>query len=40
MRAARCNAYGPPSSIRVEETLDPVAAKGEVVVEIRAASVN
>lgn len=40
MRAARCHEYGPPESIVVEEVPDPIAEPGQVVVDIRAASVN
>ena len=40
MRAARCLAYGPPSSVVVVEVPDPVATEGQVVVEVAAAAVN
>ena len=40
MRAARCHAWGPPSSIRLEEVPEPAPGPGEVVVDVRAASVN
>jgi NADPH:quinone reductase len=40
MRAVRCEAYGPPSSLVVGEVPDPVPGPDEVVVEIRAAGVN
>lgn len=40
MRAARCNAHGPPESISIEEVVDPEAGPEEVVVAVRAASVN
>jgi NADPH2:quinone reductase len=40
VRAARCLAYGPPSSVVVVEVPDPVAAEGQVVVEVAAAAVN
>ena len=40
MRAARCLRYGPPSSVVVEEVDDPVAAEGQVVVDVAAAAVN
>ena len=40
MRAARCVAYGPPSSVVVVEVPDPVATEGQVVVEVAAAAVN
>lgn len=40
MRAARCNEYGPPDSLVVEELPDPVPGQGEVVVLVEAAAVN
>jgi NADPH:quinone reductase len=40
VRAARCVAYGPPSSVVVVDLPDPVAAEGQVVVEVAAAAVN
>jgi NADPH2:quinone reductase len=40
MRAARCRAYGPPSSVIVEEVDDPVPSDGQVVVDVAAAAVN
>lgn len=40
MRAARCLQYGPPTSVVVEEVDDPVAAEGQVVVDVAAAAVN
>jgi NADPH:quinone reductase len=40
MRAARCRAYGPPSSVSVEEVDDPVPSEGQVVVDVAAAAVN
>jgi NADPH:quinone reductase len=40
MRAAVCAAYGPPENVTVEEVPDPVAADGQVVVDIAAAAVN
>lgn len=40
MRAARCNQYGPPESIVLEDQPEPQPAAGEVVVAIRAASIN
>ena len=40
MRAARCLEYGPPSSVVVVDVPDPVAAEGEVVVDVAAAAVN
>jgi NADPH2:quinone reductase len=40
MLAARCHTYGPPDVLVVEEVPDPVAATGQVVVEVAAAAVN
>jgi len=40
MRAVRCNQYGTPASLVVEEVPDPVAGEGQVVVEVAAAAVN
>jgi NADPH2:quinone reductase len=40
MRAARCLEYGPASSVVVVEMPDPVAADGQVVVDVAAAAVN
>jgi NADPH2:quinone reductase len=40
MRAARCLAYGPPSSVVVVDVPEPVAAEGQVVVDVAAAAVN
>jgi NADPH:quinone reductase len=40
MRAARCLQYGPPGSVVIEEIDDPVAAPGQVVVDVAAAAVN
>ena len=40
MRAARCNEYGPPESITVEDVPEPALRSGDVLVEVRAASVN
>ncbi len=40
MRAARCLAYGPPSTVVVAEVPDPVASVGQVVVDVAAAAVN
>ena len=40
MLAARIHEDGGPEVIRVEEVPDPVAAPGEVLVRIRAASLN
>src|SRR5579859_3605797 len=40
MRAARCNGYGPPESIVVEDMPSPSPAAGEALVEIHAGAVN
>ncbi len=40
MRAARCDRYGPPDVVTVCDVVDPIPARDEVLVEIRAAAVN
>ncbi|HEY1988044.1 MAG TPA: NADPH:quinone oxidoreductase family protein [Acidimicrobiales bacterium] len=40
MRAARCLAYGPPSSVAVVDVPDPAPSEGQVVVDVVAAAVN
>jgi NADPH2:quinone reductase len=40
MKAVLCKAYGPPESLVVEEVPSPEAGPGEVVVSVKAASVN
>jgi len=40
VKAVVCREYGPPSLLRVEEVPDPEPGAGEVVVDVRAASVN
>jgi NADPH:quinone reductase len=40
MRAVLCKAYGPPESLVVEDVPSPTAGPGEVVVSVKAASVN
>ncbi|MBO0730822.1 MAG: NADPH:quinone oxidoreductase family protein [Acidimicrobiaceae bacterium] len=40
MKALRCNEYGPPESLVVEEIDDPEAGEDEVVVAVEAAAVN
>lgn len=40
MRAARCDRYGPPDVVTVCDVVDPLPARDEVLVEIRAAAVN
>jgi NADPH2:quinone reductase len=40
MRAILCKEFGPPSLLTLEEVADPVPGRGEVVVDVAAASVN
>jgi NADPH2:quinone reductase len=40
MRAIRCNQYGPPESLAIEELPDLTPQAGEVVIDVKAASVN
>src|SRR6059036_3706212 len=40
MKAVLCKAYGAPRSLVVEDVPSPVAGPGEVVVSVKAASVN
>jgi NADPH:quinone reductase len=40
MKAVVCKSYGPPETLVVEDVPSPVAGPGEVVVSVRAASVN
>jgi NADPH2:quinone reductase len=40
MLALRCNGYGPPETLVVEEIDDPIPEPGEVLVDIEAAAVN
>lgn len=40
MRAVRCNAYGDPRALVVEEVEEPLAGPGQVVVEVTAAAAN
>jgi NADPH2:quinone reductase len=40
MRAVLCKQFGPPESLVVEEVAELVAGKGQVVVAVKAASVN
>jgi NADPH:quinone reductase len=40
VKAVLCKAYGPPESLVVEDVPPPTARPGEVVVSVRAASVN
>src|SRR3954469_16656613 len=40
MKAVVCKQYGPPESLVLEELASPTPAAGEVVISVRAASVN
>ncbi len=40
MKAVLCKAYGPPETLVIEDLPSPRAGQGEVVVSVRAASVN
>ncbi|MBL8379369.1 MAG: NADPH:quinone oxidoreductase family protein [Burkholderiales bacterium] len=40
MKAVLCKQFGPPDTLVLEDIASPVAAKGEVVIDIKAASVN
>ena len=40
MRAIRCNQYGPPESLVLETLPDLEPGPGQVVIDVRAASVN
>ena len=40
MRALVCNEYGPPESLVIEDHADPMAAQGEIVVDVEAAGIN
>lgn len=40
MRALVCKAYGPPESLVIEERDDPVAADGQVLIDVAAAGIN
>ena len=40
MRAVLCKAYGPPESLVIEDVPSPVPGPGEVVLSVKAASVN
>lgn len=40
MKALVCKEYGPPESLVIEELDDPVAGKGEIVVDAEAAGIN
>ena len=40
MRAIRCNQYGPPDSLTLEDLPDLAPAAGQVVIDVKAAAVN
>ena len=40
MRAVLCKAYGPPESLVIEDVPSPVPGPGDVVLSVKAASVN
>ena len=40
MKACLCKAFGPPSSLVIEETADPVPEPGDVLVRVRACALN
>jgi NADPH2:quinone reductase len=40
MKAVLCKAYGPPESLAIEEVPSPAPGQGEVVIAVKAASVN
>jgi NADPH2:quinone reductase len=40
MRAVRCNAYGPPETLVVEDVESPTPGRGQVVVTVKACGVN
>ncbi|HKR44021.1 MAG TPA: NADPH:quinone oxidoreductase family protein [Paraburkholderia sp.] len=40
MRAIRCNQYGPPDSLTLEDSPDLVPGQGQVVIDVKAAAVN
>jgi len=40
VKAVLCKAYGPPESLVIEDVPSPVPGRGDVVVSVRAASVN
>ena len=40
MKAVLCNAFGPPESLVFEDIASPVAGPGEVVISVKAASLN
>lgn len=40
MKALMCNEFGPIENLRVEEVPDPVVGDGQVIIDVKAASVN
>ena len=40
MKAVLCKQFGPPDSLAVEEVPSPRAGPGEVVISVKAASLN
>ena len=40
MKAVLCKQFGPPDSLVVEDVASPEAGHGEVVIAVRAASLN
>ena len=40
MRALRCHEYGPPEALTIDEVPDPRPGEGEIIVDVRAASLN
>ena len=40
MKAVLCKAYGPASTLSLEEAADPVAKENQVVIDVHAAGVN
>src|SRR6185503_19039115 len=40
MKAVLCKAFGPPDTLVYEEVASPTPGKGEVVITVKAASVN
>ena len=40
MKAILCPSYGPPAVLKLEEVQKPTPGEGEVLIKVRAASVN
>ena len=40
MKAILCRAYGPPSTLVMDEAPDPHAGPGQIVIDVHAAGVN